>query len=322
MQENTGWAPVTAVSNALVGVGVAVSEATVLLLANQSESSNNPRFQYRVEGFQCEDMAVGENCRLVYWPSMSKFLEEGPSARQGCGASDFGHRRECPGPTCAMARDFAQGEKYTKERGDTARNCKLDDDSPFPKVNTTATRTLPGIDPEVTPEPDANSCIGFVEFNVDDESDGGARAAPSCKKRVERGVLDIEAGLQAAALLGQLSHRSVAGTMNDIREALKNAGMHCEERRGGEGGATPGMRTPRARDQRARQPPGSNVRLQTTLDEVNVDEAVGAGTNFFSQDPRDVEGMASAACAAGKRGDVTTLEVRPQDTVGMFISRL
>lgn len=367
-EESTGWATVKSVSIALAKMGaVAITEDAILLLADQrqDEPTRLGRHSYCEKEHNSHDngtAGIGTSDRLVYWPSILRFLEEGPSTER----RDYDGDVRVPSKRPISPRPGEGERQSTAASGDEALSAKhsakthtdLDDDNdnerpavcrpektpspPFGETPAAATEKeetdLPCSDYDLTriqPTTASNGTsrgffMGGRAGVVDGVGVGGGGCVDGVTTRVERGLRDVEAGLRDDVHQHRLlcSPRWVADTMDKIREVLttSSAGAHhCERRKVGFVG-TARTQDRRATDDGAKETSRRRCRQKITpLDNDDDDDDVGAYNEKKSCGPPvsdgyaspccqssfvDEEALASAASAAGKKGDVTALNVR------------
>lgn len=327
LQESTGWATVKSVSIALAEMGaVGITDETVLLLA-QRQRRDEPTHLFRHCGRthnSDDDDVAGPATRLVHWPSILCFLEEGPSTERAVGYANVDVRSKRPiSPSPGEEKQSAADGEAQSDNSAKTRD-ELDDierpvwkaESPFlaetPAEETDPLRT--DNEPALPPTTDGDSVRGVINDRAGVVvSVGGCRMDSAT--RVEQGLRDVEAGLRAS-VQHRPSSRWVARTMDKIREVLTSAGAHCERQelfadttRLRDGRAAGGAKD-RARG-RCRQ------KCTPLVVDIGVNEKKScdlAGDRCASPSCQTSllheEALASAASAAGKKGDVSALHVR------------
>ena len=275
--------------------GVDVDDGMVLLLANQ-ERDNPESVGSAEEQFpHAATAAAPSETRLVHWPSIVDFLEEGPSGDDETWATcSCESKKRQLGPSSSSAT--TQSAKTPRLCGESAVPIRADDEE---ATSGPGGQGDNGSNPEVTPESTA------VESRRECASDGGGvreqDVRGSCGGTVllERGLREIEAGLREVEFDGARLPRSrIADTMDSIIDILKaQAGVHWDGWRWGDTRPIGGVKGPH-----------DDVRRRDYPAVASNDCRTAEGRSETLQ-KLDTERMAGAACAAGKRGDIYALEV-------------
>lgn len=287
-------------SAVLEQAGVSADSGTVLALADQGYDTHHPGGSAQEPFPENATTAAAlppETTRLVHWPSIIDFLEDGlgsqvePSAtipeckkRQLRSSSPEKTASQCKAPRLNVE------QKIPTRRADVVK------DSIMPRAGGGKGEST---DPEATPEFGLGSGGGF-------SNEGSARrqseANDSCNgiMLVKQGLLKIDAGLWKLGL----SPSQIADTMDSVRSILEvKAGVSC----GGEGNGrlTADEKGPQGceKEPQAKEIPPGNPE--------GMNGCCGAPENEMKTVRRlvDTERLVQAACTAGKRGDVTALRV-------------
>jgi len=294
-QGGTGWATTTTVSASLGQAGVEADDGMVLLLANQQPDDTSPSIGSAREQFRdAATAAMPPFTRLVHWPSIIDFLEEGsPGVDENCATSPERKKRHLGSNSSSTT---TQSAKAPRLYGEPTTSMKADNEEPTPGPRR---RDNDRPNPEVTPESTiAESRLGSA---YDDGDIRGEATRNSCGGLVllDRGLCQIEAGLMEMESDGaRLPSSRIADAMDTIRDILKvKAGVHW-----GAGGWR------KNRPSNDREGPHDDGRWRH--------DAAGATSDCCKVEGRtatlqalDTKRLVSAACAAGKRGDISALEV-------------
>lgn len=277
-----------AVSAVLDKVGVSADSGTVLTLANQGYDTHHPGGPAQ-ELFQENPTAVSlPETRLVHWPSIVDFLEDGLDGQvEACAIRECKKRQlRSNSPEKASqskAPRLINGEQKIPTSADTGKDS-------LPRAGE---EKYERSDPETTPE----SSLG-IDGGL--SKGGGARsqseANDSChgSMLVKQGLLTIDAGLRELKFdRGGLSPSQIADTMDSVRDILEvKAGIECG--RGGNCRVGADEKPPQIKEILQGSPEGTIPENESKT----VPALVGT------------ERLVQAACMAGKRGDVTALRVR------------
>lgn len=294
VQDGTGWATVTAVSAVLEQAGAHTDDSTVLLLANQSDDPHSP-VRPMQEHFQDNAAAAVTKTRLVHWPTIIDFLEEGPSAAVTPGATSTG---------CKEGLLVSSTTPSTSTQ--SARTCQFDG-KPAMLINADKVVVPLGTgdvrddcndgNPEVTPESKIDERGGESESECGDGRSSIDDLSCSGITRLKEGLREIEAGLRDMEVdRARPSPASRGDIMESIRELLKaKAGVLFDRGTTGPAGGRNGSND----EGREREVPSGAPR-----DGGTAQDKTGNG-----QDSQERLRLTTAACAAGKSGDVSTLEV-------------
>lgn len=293
VQDGTGWATVTAVSAVLKQAGASIDDSAVLLLANQLDDSHSP-------------VGPMQQMRLVHWPTVIDFLEEGPTA-------DVKNDATIP--------DWKKGSLVSSKTPgssiQSARATEIDSKSTTPfrtesVVSPSCTGGAQGdCNPEVTPEWKVDERGG--EFESDGGDDQRSISGSSCSgiMRVKQGLREIEAGLRdMEANGGRPPPASRGDIMDSIREVLiAKAGVLFALGSTGYAG-----------DRKESNDKGSGREIPSGAPSdgcIVHKKNGGKGTD-------SLERLTRAACTAGKSGDVSALRVsgmqRHEDRVGLTLN--
>lgn len=293
VQDGTGWATVTAVSAVLEQAGARIDDSAILLLANQlgnPQSSVGPMQEH----FQDNPTAAVSKTRLVHWPTIIDFLEEGPSADVKHRAT-ISERKEGPLVSSTTPSTSIQSARTTQIDSEPAMS-RNSDKAVSPSVTRDARGGCNDCNPEVTPESKVDESGGESESHG-----GGGRSNTedlSCSGviRIKRGLREIEAGLRDVEVVD--GARSPAASrqdiMDSIRELLKvKAGVLFDR-----GSTRPASDGNRSNGKGSRRKDTSGAPSNGDMDQENT-----------GKDQDSLDRSTTAACAAGKSGDVSTLEV-------------
>lgn len=328
LQESTGWATVKSVSIALAEMGaVGITDETVLLLTQRQQRAE-PTHLVR----QCgrahnsdDDAVAGPATRLVHWPSILGFLEEGPSTERAVGYANVdvpGRRPVSPSPgeekqSAADGKAQSDNSAKTRDELDDIERSVWRADAPFfaetPAEETNPLRT--DFEPALQQTTDGDIARGVIR----DRAGGVGVSVGGCRMdsatRIEQGLRDVEAGLRAG-VQHRPSPRWVARTMGKIREVLTSAGAHCERQelfadtaRLRDGRAAGGVKDRARGPCRQKRTP---LVVDIGVNEKNSCDLAGdrSASPSCQTSLLHEEALASAAGAAGKKGDVSALHVR------------
>lgn len=287
-QGGTGWATVAAVSASLGQAGVDADDGMVLLLANQQPGDKSPSVgSTREQSQDTASAAMPSLTRLVHWPGIIDFLEEGFPG-------DIDTRATSPE---RKNRQLGSDSKSLSTTSQSAGAPRLDGEPTTPmKAGNEESTSGPrgqnndGPNPEVTPESTTT-----VESHRGCAYDGGdvreqtTRNSWSGLVLLERGLCQIEGVLREMESDGaRLPGSRIADAMDSIRDILKvKAGVHW-----GDGG-------------REKNRPSISA-------DGPRDNETGVSTACCTVEGR----MVSKACAAAKRGDISALEVSTKQRQG------
>ncbi len=283
-------------SASLGQAGVDADDEMVLLLANQQLDDMSPSVgSAREQRYGAATEAMPSVTRLVHWPSIIDYLEEGsPGDVEKCATNPERKKRQ---PGSISSSTTTQSAEAPCRNGEPTIPVKADN-----KESTSDPRGQDndGQNPEVTPESTT------IESHRGCANDGrgvreqATRNSYSGLELLERGLGQIEAGLTEMESDGaRLPGSRIADAMDSIRDILKvKAGVHWVA--GGRGN---------------NQQPSKNT--EEPHDNENWREnATRASTDCYKVEGRtetlqalDTKRLVSAACAAGKRGDIPALEV-------------
>eukprot|EP00903_Cladosiphon_okamuranus_P006871 g6692.t1 len=290
----TGWATAVAVSAALEKVGVSADSGAVLTLAaGQGHDAHHPG------GFAQEQLLDGSatavtspETRLVHWPSIVNFLEDGLDGQADTCATTRGGRKKRQ-IICSNSPKKRNQSKTPRLVGEHARPTRHDSEKPVSRAGEPDDANV--ANPETTPESNAGSGDGFG-------SEGGAPGWQSetgdSRKGimlVRQGLSTIDAGLRELEFGGAgLSRSQITDAMDSLRGILEaKAGVHC----GREGDCWPVQSTKKPHDEETppRIPEG-------TVNGCGLPEESSGRAQGLNG-----ERLVEAACMAGKTGDTEAL---------------
>lgn len=285
-QNDTGWATVVAVSAALEQVGVSVDSGTVLKLADQGYDIHHHRDS------SDQEAAASPETRLVHWPTIIDFLEDG-----------LGHAESRAIPEKRLLRSNSpetetavNKSKAPRLNGEQAVPKRAHNEESLPRAASCRENAGDTANPEMTPERNLGSGDGLANEG------GGCRqsrihTSSNGIMLVKQGLSNIVAGLRELERDGVgVSAPQIVDTMDSIRGILEvKGGVQCVR----EGDCRPTVDRKGTPDKETRQ---ENPEGTTSGPGV-------PGEVLETVRRLDTESLVQAACTAGKRGDIAALRV-------------